>query len=173
MNLALGACKLFLFFVSTNSLQSNMVKLEWQNAVMRAASSDMKIIPVKLDACLMPAILLQTLYINLYGEGIEVALRQIVDIAQGNPISSRWLQQFHNLRAYAYKKDDITVVECCAEVYLEPISNFLFLIANQENELLSYGLRSGSGICCKSFYKDFKLNDGSIHNALITFHSAY
>ena len=32
MNEGLTNCKFFFFFVSKNSLQSNMVKLEWQNA---------------------------------------------------------------------------------------------------------------------------------------------
>lgn len=33
MNDGLTQCKLFFFFVSNNSLNSEMVKLEWQNAL--------------------------------------------------------------------------------------------------------------------------------------------
>ncbi|MBK9665690.1 MAG: toll/interleukin-1 receptor domain-containing protein [Gammaproteobacteria bacterium] len=54
MNEGLSACELFLFFVSKHSLQSNMVKLEWQNAVLKAAKGEAKLIPVKLHDCLMP-----------------------------------------------------------------------------------------------------------------------
>lgn len=35
MNEGLSNCKFFLFFISQNSLSSNMVKLEWQNALFR------------------------------------------------------------------------------------------------------------------------------------------
>lgn len=35
MNEWLSNCKFFLFFISQNSLSSNMVKLEWQNALFR------------------------------------------------------------------------------------------------------------------------------------------
>ncbi|MFZ1236854.1 MAG: toll/interleukin-1 receptor domain-containing protein [Prevotella sp.] len=37
MNEGLQNCKYFFFFVSENSLESYMVKLEWQNAIMRAS----------------------------------------------------------------------------------------------------------------------------------------
>ena len=52
INEGLASCKLFLFFVSKNSLQSNMVRLEWQNAVLRAVQGQAKLIPVKLDGLL-------------------------------------------------------------------------------------------------------------------------
>ena len=61
MNHGLEECKFFFFFVSKNSLVSNMVKLEWQNALYKETQNKVKLIPVKLDDCLMPAILTQTL----------------------------------------------------------------------------------------------------------------
>ena len=39
MNEGLANCKYFFFFVSNNSLKSNMVKLEWQNALFKAAQN--------------------------------------------------------------------------------------------------------------------------------------
>ena len=48
MNEGLTNCKFFFFFVSKNSLQSNMVKLEWQNAILKASNGTAKLIPVKL-----------------------------------------------------------------------------------------------------------------------------
>lgn len=163
MNEALAACNLFLFFVSKNSLQSNMVKLEWQNAVMKMASGATRIIPVKLDDCLMPPILLQSLYIDLFGQGLEVALRQIVDVTQGRNTFSPGPQQFSNLRAYVYAEGATTIVQCQAEHYLEPISNYLFLVGNAESEL-SFEYKSGS-MCNRGFHRDIRLNDGSRHNA--------
>ena len=163
MNEGLANCKLFLFFVSKNSLQSNMVKLEWQNAVMKAVSGQSKIIPVKLDDCLMPRILLQSLYIDLFGQGLEVALRQIVEVSSGKNTFSPGPQEFSNLRAYSYTEGDSTIVECHAEHYMEPISHYLFLVKNQEGEV-TFTYKSGS-MCNTGFNKDIKLNDGSLHNA--------
>lgn len=163
MNEGLANCKLFLFFVSKNSLQSNMVKLEWQNAVMKAVSGQSKIIPVKLDDCLMPPILLQSLYIDLFGQGLEVALRQIVEVSSGKNTFSPGPQEFSNLRAYSYTEGDSTIVECHAEHYMEPISHYLFLVKNQEGEV-TFTYKSGS-MCNTGFNKDIKLNDGSLHNA--------
>ena len=46
MNEGLFECDFFFFFVSKNSLQSNMVKLEWQNALFKATKNTVKLIPV-------------------------------------------------------------------------------------------------------------------------------
>lgn len=163
MNEGLRDCKLFLFFVSKNSLQSNMVKLEWQNAVMKAASGDTKIIPVKLDDCLMPPILMQSLYIDLFGNGLEVAIRQIVDVMTGRNTFNPGPQQFSNLRAYFYKEGSSTFVEVHAEHYLEPISHFLFL-TNMAKTDVKFQYKSGS-MCNTGFHTGITLNDGKTYNA--------
>lgn len=64
----LASCKFFFFFVSKNSLQSTFVKLEWQNAIIKATKEQAKLIPIKLDDCLMPGILLSTVYIDYFGQ---------------------------------------------------------------------------------------------------------
>jgi len=165
MNAALANCRLFLFFVSKNSLQSNMVKLEWQNAVMKSARGDSRIIPVKLDDCLMPPILLQSLYIDVFGQGLEVALRQIVDVAEGRNTFSPGPQQFSNLRAYVYEEGSATMVQCRAEHYMEPVSNFMFLVSNLEGEV-AFQYKSGN-FFNSGFQTGIKLSDGSTHNAQI------
>jgi hypothetical protein len=163
MNEGLEACELFLFCVSKNSLQSNMVKLEWQNAVLKAAKGQAKLIPVKLDDCLMPPILLQSLYIDLFGQGLEVALRQIVDVSQGRNTFAPGPQEFSNLRAYTYPEGTATVVECHAEHYLEPISHFLFLLHNKADEVrVEY--KSGP-MCNMEFHEGIRLNNGGTFNA--------
>ena len=163
MNEGLATCKLFLFFVSKNSLQSNMVKLEWQNAVLKAARGEVKIIPVKLDDCFMPPILLQNLYIDLFGQGLEVAIRQIVDVSQGRNTFNKGPQEFSNLRAYAYQDGETTVIECHAEHYLEPISHYLFLVENEESEV-NFEYKSGS-MCNRGFHNGIQLNNGTTFNA--------
>lgn len=163
MNEGIGNCKLFLFFVSKNSLLSNMVKLEWQNAVMKAAKGQCKIVPVKLDDCLMPPILLQSLYIDLFGQGLEVALRQIVEVASGNNTFAPGPQEFSNLRAYVYQQAEKTIVECHAEYYMEPISHFLFLVNNTETEV-RFEYKSGP-MCNTGFHKNIMLDNGNTFNA--------
>lgn len=135
MNKGLQECNLFLFFVSKNSLRSNMVKLEWQNAVIRAVKGELKFIPVRLDESELPTILLQNMYIDLYTNGIDVAVRQIIDVASGKNTFRRQADEFSNLRAYACREQKKIVVECRAEHYMEPISNFLFIVRNENDEI--------------------------------------
>ena len=73
MEEGMQSCKYFLFFVSANSLSSPMIKLEWQNALMRTAKNDtIKFIPIRIDKSDVPALLTQTVWIDLYGQGLEV-----------------------------------------------------------------------------------------------------
>ncbi|WP_133137384.1 toll/interleukin-1 receptor domain-containing protein [Legionella rowbothamii] len=161
MNQALGACQLFLFFVSKNSLLSNMVKLEWQNAIMKSTGTDIKIIPVKLDSCLMPPILMQSLYIDLFGQGLEIALRQIVDVAEGRNTFQPGPQHFSNLRAYFYKEEEKTIIECHAEHFLEPISSFFVLVENQENEI---SIKYRGSMYMDGKFQEIKLDNGQVYN---------
>ncbi|MHB1268549.1 MAG: toll/interleukin-1 receptor domain-containing protein [Acidithiobacillus ferriphilus] len=162
MNEGLANCRLFLFFVSKNSLQSEMVKLEWQNALLKATKGQTKIIPVKMDDCLMPPILMQSLYIDLFGQGLEIALRQIMDVISGKNTFAPGPQEFANLRGYAYDNEGAVFVECRAEYYMEPISRFVFLVENKEGELTFEC--TTSPMCISGFNKDVKLNDGRILN---------
>lgn len=162
MNDALADCDLFLFFVSRNSLESNMVKLEWQNALMKATAGACKIVPVKIDDCLMPPILMQSIYIDLFGQGLENSLRQIVDVASGKGTFSPGPQLFSNLRAYVYEDGMKTIVECRAEHYMEPKSHFLILVNNDEGDL-KFRLR-GESMVRQGFNRDIKLADGRSAN---------
>lgn len=163
MNEGLKDCELFLFFVSKNSLASNMVKLEWQNALMKATAGHTKIIPVKLDDCLMPPILMQSIYIDLFGQGLENALRQIVDVASGRSTFSPGPQHFSNLRAYVYEESGNVIIECRAEHFMEPKSHFLVLVENAEGEL-TFKLR-GESMVKQGFNKGVRLADGRVTNA--------
>jgi hypothetical protein len=55
INNGLEAPELVFFFVSANSLNSNMVKLEWQNA-LAASKGKTRVIPVRVDGSAMPPI---------------------------------------------------------------------------------------------------------------------
>lgn len=163
MNQGLGECELFLFFVSKNSLQSKMVELEWQNAVFKATQGKTKIIPVKIDDCMMPPILMQSLYIDLYGQGLEIAIRQLVDVTSGKNTFQKGPQEFSNLRAYTFQENGKTFIECHAEFYLEAISSFLILTHNSESEV---GFKClSSSMTYGGFQPNVKLNDGREYGA--------
>jgi hypothetical protein len=136
MNDSLSKSRFFFFFVSKKSLVSNMVKLEWQNALYKVTKSEIKLIPVKIDDCLLPEILLQTLYIDFYSQGSEVALRQMIDVITGrNTFMERKFQEFHNLRAYLHTLPNGVKIEIRAEYFMEPQSKFVVMIENPLNEL--------------------------------------
>lgn len=86
MNEGIDNCDICFYFVSKNSLNSFMVNLEWQNVLMKVSRGKARLIPVRIDNCEMPAILTQSLYIDLYTIGVETATYQIVNTAKGNNI---------------------------------------------------------------------------------------
>lgn len=119
-------CKFFFFFVSINSLQSDMVKMEWQNAIFKAAQNSIKFIPIRMDNCNMPFLLTQNLYIDLFANGLDVAIRQIVDVINGTNTYHSPLETFHNLIAVKQRIGNKIRIEYIAKYYLEPISEFAF-----------------------------------------------
>jgi len=164
MSQGLDASRFFFFFISTKSLSSKMVALEWQNALYKAAKGDIKFIPVKLDKCLIPAVLTQSLYIDLYSNGLEIALRQMIDVIDGENTYKGIDQEFENIHGYVTKVTNSTfVIEFRAEYCLEPVSRYCILVDNDINNI-SIGCKSdfiGSG----GTKEDFKLSNGESHNA--------
>ncbi|MBD5238102.1 MAG: toll/interleukin-1 receptor domain-containing protein [Bacteroidales bacterium] len=130
MNEGLSNCQYFFFFISTNSLASNMVKMEWQNAIFKAAQNAIKFIPIRMDNSTMPVLLTQSLYIDLYSQGLEVAVRQIIDVIQGNNTFRIPTSQFHNLIAEKQRIGNKLRITCRALHFLEPISSFAFCTLN-------------------------------------------
>jgi len=164
MNEGLEKCTHFFFFVSANSLKSNMVAMEWQNAIFKASKGNCKVIPVRLDSSSMPAILSQSLYIDLYSNGLDAAVGQIVNVIQGNSTYNPSGNNFSNLSFELNNQSQEEVeIKVVASYYLEPIPNFLILVENEENEL-TFGLPS-EGMFNGGFNKDVKLNNGKIVNA--------
>lgn len=80
MSKGLEAPKFVFFFVSANSLASGMVKLEWQNALYSATQGKTRLIPVRVDGSDMPAVLRQTLFIDMHTIGLTAAIAQIVSV---------------------------------------------------------------------------------------------
>lgn len=146
MEKGLTDCKFFFFFVSSNSLQSQMVKMEWQNAIFKAAQNAIRLIPVRMDNCEMPFLLTQTLYIDLFTNGIDVALRQIIDVINGNNTFRNSNTNFSNLQASIRKTNNTLEIECTAKFYLEPVCSFAFCTqANLEEIKIE--------VCSDSYYE--------------------
>ncbi|MCQ2377984.1 MAG: toll/interleukin-1 receptor domain-containing protein [Victivallaceae bacterium] len=132
MDEGLSKCRYFFFFVSQNSIKSKMVTLEWQAALLKM-NQQLKFIPIRLDNCLMPTILTSILYIDLFTNGVDVAIRQMLDVIQGQN-TFRNSQTFSNLSAILhYKSDNSATLEIRAEYYMEPHSIFLLLFDNIDN----------------------------------------
>jgi hypothetical protein len=130
MNQGLFVCDLFFFFVSKNSLTSKMVEMEWQNALMAEAKKAIRFIPVKIDDCSMPSILQQKVYIDAYHEGIDVAIRQVIDVINSDSSRRDSEDIFHNLRAFAIPDMDHHRMDFVirAMSFIEPISRYLIAL---------------------------------------------
>lgn len=71
MNEGLEQFTTFFYFLSPNSLTSKMVAKEWQSALNKAVNEKLRFVAVRLADCKPPAILTDTLYIDLYGKGLD------------------------------------------------------------------------------------------------------
>lgn len=164
MNEGLTKCKYFFYFVSSNSLKSNMVKMEWQNALFKAATGAIKFIAVRLDNSNMPLIIAQNLYIDLYSHGIEVAVRQIVDVINGTNTYRSPNTEFSNLKAFKYKKGNKIIIECRAQYYLEPITDFAFATIDSISDVEVFVQNEPSRFCNQQ--ENCKFEDGTRANII-------
>lgn len=154
MNQGLEAPEFVFFFVSAKSLASQMVKLEWQNALFSATRGKTRLIPVRVDGSSMPAVLTQTLYIDMFMIGIEAAIAQIVSITQGNSSFIPQHQEFSNLSFSLKNTDDGSIIITIkASHLLEPNSSFRILTSNSQEEI------SAAPMVAQMVYSGFS-NDG-------------
>lgn len=149
MNSGLEDCDCFFLFVSERSLTSEMVKMEWQNALMIHAKRGMRFVPVLLDDCKVPAIFLQKRYIDAFRTGMDVAIRQMIDVASGANIYHEEDATFQNLKAYArLSKGSGVDIEVRAEMMMEPISEYAVVLESDSASVTCPGevfYRSGKG----------------------------
>lgn len=150
INNGLEACEIFFFFITKNSLESAMVKLEWQSALMKKASKAIKFIPVKVDESIPPQILLSTVYIDLYQNGLENAFRQMVDVINGSNTYQKPEDEFSNLRVAITHKEDRTQINIEALYYVEPNPRYAVLIEHLSDksqiQIVQPGAYRGGGI---------------------------
>jgi hypothetical protein len=136
MNEGLAAPDFVFFFVSAASLSSGMVKIEWQNALYKASNGKTRIIPVRVDGAAMPAVLSQNLYIDMYAQGIVIAIQQIVNLVQGNSSFTPQHGGFSNLTWRAQPLNDTQGLEIIisASHLFEPMTHVAILSDNTDKE---------------------------------------
>lgn len=167
MNKGLEAPEFVFFFVSANSLASGMVKLEWQNALYAATKGKTRLIPVRVDGCDMPAVLRQTLFIDMHAIGLDAAIAQIVDVSQGNASFTPQHQGFSNLTYSATTLADGTVeITVRASHLMEPNPNFAFPVMNEKDEV-GWWIKGHPGIQSAFHERAFELTEGGLANAVV------
>lgn len=112
-----------------------MVRLEWQNAIMKASNEDVKFIPIRLDKSEMPMLLTQTLYLDVYQNGFDVVLRQMIDVIKGMNTYQGTATTYENIKAHVKCSDTEAEILIYAETYMEPISRYAIVISNEENDI--------------------------------------
>lgn len=152
MNEGLTAPKFVFFFVSELALQSGLVRMEWQNALLKSSRGETRLVPVRIGNVPMPEVLKQNLYIDLYSVGIEVGLNQIVNVVQGNSSFTPSHEGFSNLTWKFLKagKEEITI-QIQASHLMELNPNFVIMLANDEPDV-RFELNGGQPML-NGFYK--------------------
>lgn len=135
MNEGLSAPDYVFFFVSEESLKSKMVEMEWQNALYASTKGRVRIIPIRVDGSSMPPLLLQNLWIDLYSQGVEATLHQIVNVAQGQNTFVPQHQQFSNLTYSLTQQGSVATVTIVASHLMEPKASFAIGTRHNEREL--------------------------------------
>lgn len=158
MDEALEKCGLFLFFISKNSIDSNMVKLEWQTALNVSTDKNVRFVPVRLDESKVPTILSDRLWLDAYTNGIPTTTRQIIDIANNKSTFRQEYSLQNNLNCtLKVENDKKIVIEINAIYTIEPISSYLILLKNPENEI---SVAPNKSVYVGGYNRGFKNNLG-------------
>ncbi|MGE6753712.1 toll/interleukin-1 receptor domain-containing protein [Rossellomorea sp. NPDC071047] len=156
MNKGLERCKVFFFFISSNSLDSDMVKMEWQNAIMRESKHNVLFVPIRMTNIEVPALLTQKLYLDMYHNGIDITLKQMVDLVRNGKLTPDEYKPYENIVAYSYVESDYEQKRrkinfyIFAQTFYEPISRFLVCAdISQEDGTLNI---TGGGMVATNYY---------------------
>lgn len=130
MNEGLEEFTTFFFFVSTNSVFSKMVSLEWQTALNKAINNNLKFVAVRIDDCNPPVVLSDKLYIDLYGEGLDSAIEKMKCVIKSES-TYKPLDDIQNIKATTMKYSNIIRFIVEADLYAETNPVFAFACSNQ------------------------------------------
>lgn len=136
MNNGLAAPDFFVFFVTENSLNSNMVRLEWQSALYQATKGEVVFIPVRVDGVPMPPIIVQNNYIDMHSHGVSAAIQQIKDRISGASEFKPKHENFSNLTfSTSGKPEEQLKVTIKASHLQESNPKFMFMLKNSKDEV--------------------------------------
>ncbi len=131
MNEGLNNFTTFFYFLSPNSLKSKMVSKEWQTALNKAINENLKFVPIRIADCNPPSILTDTLYIDLFGVGIDDAIAQMKNVVKGEN-NYQALDDISNLKAVVQIiSSDSIKIEIKATLFSENDANFAYIFDNE------------------------------------------
>lgn len=134
MNEGIEKFTTFFYFLSPNSLNSKMVTKEWQSGLTKSINENLKFVPVRISDCKPPAILTDSLYIDLYGIGLDDAVAQMKCVAKGNS-TYKALTDIENIKAVVdIVSDKMIKIEIRAMMFSENDANFAFIFNNKYEE---------------------------------------
>lgn len=134
MNEGLEGFTTFYYFLSPNSLTSKMVTKEWQSALMKAINENLKFVPVRISDCNPPAIMTDSLYIDLYGIGLDDAVAQMKCVAKGINTYTP-LKEVDNVEAIIEPISEYLIkIEIRAVMYSVNDANFGFVLNNEHSD---------------------------------------
>lgn len=163
MNDGLTDFTTFFFFVSANSLTSNMVELEWQTGLNRAVNNKLKFVSVRIDDCSMPVILTNKLYVDLYGEGMDSAIEKMKSVAKLEDCYKP-LEDIQNIKAILQVIDKTKLrITIEATAFTEHNPTFAIACANELKDFsVCFNISEGFTITGRD---ELKLDDGGKLNA--------
>lgn len=148
MSSGVEQCKYFFYFITENSLKSEMVNLEWTAAISRRSEYDIEFVPVKADNVNPPAIISALKYLDLYTNGLDTTLLQMKEIISKENIAEKH-PTFNNLIAYTHQVSDKEIhFYVTAKRFFEPGGAFIILseLESHEAELFSESsMMTGTG----------------------------
>lgn len=163
MNEGLDAPEFVFFFVSAASLKSKMVELEWQNALYQSTKGKTRIVPVRVDGTEMPPLLMQNVYLDMFSNGIEATIQQIVGLTQGMNSFAPQHAGFSNLTLEVTPMGSDKLEICISASHLlEPDPAVIVLSDHGPNELDV--LAQPGGAQQESFHPKEKITNGPTTN---------
>ena len=125
MDSGLKNCKYFLFFITHNSLKSEMVNLEWTSALMARSEKEIKFIPIRSEDVNVPTVISAIKYLDLYSDGIETIKTLILVIIQEQETNKRY-PTYQDLQAYILRESENELkFFILAKKFFEPNGKFV------------------------------------------------
>jgi hypothetical protein len=151
MNEGMTAPNFVFFFVSAKSLDSGMVKLEWHNALYQAAKGQTQLIPVRVDGSAMPALLMQSVHIDLHNIGIPAAQQQILQIVTGSDDFRPKHTEFSNLTASIIKISPFHYEITVSASHLSEHAPTIVMMTNNTTAEASLWIKGAGGVHTNSY----------------------